>query len=53
MDCVYADFPVLHYLAEFAQTHVHCVNDAIQSPYPLLPASPPAPNHFPALGLFQ
>ena len=33
-------FPVLHYLLEFAQTHVHWVSDAIQpshlSPHPLL-----------------
>ena len=30
-------FPVLHYLPEFAQTHVHCVSDAIQSSHPLSP----------------
>ena len=29
-------FPVLHYLPEFAQTHVHCVSDAIQPSHPLL-----------------
>ena len=28
-DCSVADFPVLHYLPKFAQTHVHWVNDAI------------------------
>ena len=33
--------PVLHYLPEFAQTHVHSVGDAIQSSHPLLPPSPP------------
>ena len=27
-----------------AQTHVHCVDDAIQSPHPLSPPSPPALN---------
>ena len=32
--------PVLHYLPEFAQTHVRCVNDAIQPSHPLLPPSP-------------
>ena len=37
-------FPVLHYLPEFAQTHVHCVDDAIQPSHPLLPPSPPALN---------
>ena len=35
-------FPVLHYLPEFAQTHVHRVGDAIQSSHPLLSPSPPA-----------
>ena len=33
-------FPVLHYLPEFAQTHVHWVSDAIQPSHPLLPTSP-------------
>ena len=39
MDCSTAGFPVLHYLPEFAQTHVHWVGDAIQSSHPLLPPS--------------
>ena len=30
MDCSTPGFPVLHYLPEFAQTHVHWVSDAIQ-----------------------
>ena len=30
MDCSTPGFPVLHYLQEFAQTHVHWVSDAIQ-----------------------
>ena len=30
MDCSMAGFPVLHHLLEFAQTHVHWVNDALQ-----------------------
>ena len=30
MDCSMSGFPVLHYLPEFAQTHVHGVSDAIQ-----------------------
>ena len=41
MDCSTPGFPVLHHLPELAQTHVHCVSDAIQpshllSPLPLL-----------------
>ena len=35
-------FPVLHYLPEFAQTHVHWVIDAIQPSHLLSPPSPPA-----------
>ena len=42
MDCSIPGFPVLHYLPEFAQTHVHWVDDAIQPchplSYPLLPS---------------
>ena len=37
MDCSKPGFPVLHYLPEFAQTHVHWVSDAIQPSHPLLP----------------
>ena len=37
-------FPVLHYLPEFTQTHVHWVSDAIQPSHPLLSPSPPAFN---------
>ena len=29
MDCSISSFPVLHYLLEFAQIHVHCVGDVI------------------------
>ena len=36
MDCTMPGFPVLHQLLEFAQTHVHCVGDAIQPSHPLL-----------------
>ena len=35
-------FPVLHYLLELAETHVHWVHDVIQPSHPLLPSSPPA-----------
>ena len=41
MDCNTPGFAILHYLSEFAQTHVHWVSDAIQLSHPPLPASPP------------
>ena len=34
-NCSTPGFPALHYLLEFAQTHVHWVNDAIQLSHPL------------------
>ena len=40
MDCRMLGFPVLHYLPEFAQTHVHQIADAIQPSYLLLSPSP-------------
>ena len=46
-------FPVLHYLLEFAQTHVHWVGDAIQPSHPLLSPSPPALNLSQHQGIFQ
>ena len=39
MDCSTPDFPVLYYLPEFTQIHVHWVGDAIQPSHPLSPAS--------------
>ena len=45
-----ARLPVLHYLPEFAQTHVHWVGDDIQPPHPLLPLL--LPSTFPASGSF-
>ena len=36
MDYSTPGFPVLHYLLEFAQTHVHWVGDAIQPSCPLV-----------------
>ena len=44
MDYSTPGLPVLHYLPEFSQTHVHWTGDAIQSSHPLLPTSPPAFN---------
>ena len=40
MDCSMLGFPVLHYLPEFSQTHVHWVDYATQPSHPLLPTSP-------------
>ena len=53
MDCSTPKFPVIHYLLEFAQTHVHWVGDAIQPSHPLLSLSPPAFNLSQNQGLFQ
>ena len=46
-------FPVLHYLLEFAQTHVHWVGDALQPSHPLSPPSLPALNLSQHQGVFQ
>ena len=53
MDSTTPGLLVLHYLPEFAQIHVHWVNDAIQPSHPLLPPSPPALNLSQHHGLFQ
>ena len=53
MDCSTPGFPVLLCLLEFAQTHVHLINDAIQPSHPLSPPSPPALNLSQHQGLFQ
>ena len=42
INCSTPGFPVLHYLLELPQTHVHWVSDAIQLSHPLPPPSPPA-----------
>ena len=53
MNCSIAGFPVLHYLPEFAQTHVHWVSDTIQPSHPLsYPQSFPASESFPMSRLF-
>ena len=46
-------FSVLYYLAEFAQTHVHCVGNAIQPSHPLSPSPPPVLSLSQQQGLFQ
>ena len=44
MDCSIRGFPVLQYLPEFCQTHVHWISDVIQQFHLMLPLSPPAFN---------
>ena len=53
MDCSTPGSSVLHYLPEFAQTHVHWVSDTVQPSHPLSPSSPPALNLSQHQGLFQ
>ena len=53
VDCSMPDFPVFHYLLEFAQTHVHWVGDTIQPSHPPSPPSPPALNFPQHQGLFH
>ena len=52
MDCSTPDFPVLHHLPRFAQTHVHWVGEDIQPSYPLSPPTPKI-NISQLQGLFQ
>ena len=52
MNCSTPGLPVSHHLSEFAQVHVHCINDAVQ------PSHPDAlfsfcPQSFPASGTFS
>ena len=53
MDCSTPGFPVLHYIPEFIQIHVHWVGDAIQPSHPLLSSSLPAFNLSQLQSLFQ
>ena len=52
MDNSTTDFPVFHYFSEFAQTHVHWVDDAIQPYHPLSPFLL-LPSIFPSIRLFS
>ena len=45
-------FPVLHHLLELAQTHIHCIRDAIKLSCPLLSPYPPA-SIFPSIRVFS
>ena len=51
MNCSTTGFPVLHYIPEFAQTHVHWVADAILPPSSVVLFSS-RPQSFPAWGSF-
>ena len=53
LDCSMPSSPVLHYLPEFAQIHVHWVSDAIQLSHFLLSPSNPALKLSQHQGLFQ
>ena len=53
MNCNTPGFPLLHYLMEFAQTHIHWVGDAIQPSHPLSSPSSPVFNLFQHQGFFQ
>ena len=52
MNCSMLGLPVLHYLHEFAQTHVHWVSDAIQPSHPLSPLLL-FPSVFPSIRVFS
>ena len=51
LHCLSVSFPVLHSLPEFVQTHVHWVDDAIQSSH-LLSAPFLLPSTFPSIRVF-
>ena len=53
MDCSMPGFPVLYYLPESAEIHVHWFGDAIQPSHPLSLPSPPALNLSQHQNLFQ
>ena len=53
LDCSTPGFPVLQYLLEFAQIHVHWIGDAIQPSSPLPPPYPFAFNLSQHQGLFM
>ena len=53
IDCSMPAFLILHYLLEFAQTHVYWVGDPIQTTYPLSLPSPSALNRSQQQSLIQ
>ena len=52
MNCTTPGFPVLHYLLELGQTHVHWIGDAIQPSHPYHPLLLP-PSVFPSIRVFS
>ena len=52
MDCSTPGFPVLHYLLEFAQIHIHWVGDVIEPSHPLSPLLL-LPSTFPSIRVFS
>ena len=52
MDCSTSGLSVHHQLPKLTQTHLHCVNDAIQPSHPLLSPSPSA-FIFPSIRVFS
>ena len=53
MDFSTPRLPVLHYFLEFAQIHLHWLDDGIQPSHPLSPYFPPAVNLSQYQGFFQ
>ena len=53
MDCGTPGFPVLHYLPELPQTHVHWFGDTIQPSHHLLPPSNLLVSVFPSIRVFS
>ena len=51
MDCNTPGFRVFHYVPEFAQTHIHGFDDAIQAPHPVCPLVL-LPSIFPSIRIF-
>ena len=52
MDCSTPGLLVLHYLPQFAQTHVHPITSASVAPFSSCPQAFPAPGFFPMSRLF-
>ena len=53
MDHSTPGLPVPPQLPKFVQVHVHCISDAVQPPYPLMPSSPSALNLSQNQGFFR
>ena len=53
MDCGTPGLPVPHHLTKFAQVHIHCIGDAIQTSHPQMSSSPSALNLSQHQGLYH